>query len=101
MGAIKAGVKVVTFTEDSEEALDTVLKSTNATGLIFTPDAQVSQNLTRANIVSKLMPELSTMYLGDELAVKRYPNLKNIVQTGFKAIRGVNLFKDLTVYASP
>lgn len=42
MGAIKAGVKVVTFTEDSEEALDTVLKSTNATGLIFTPDAQVS-----------------------------------------------------------
>ncbi len=47
------------------------------------------------------MPELSTMYLGDELAVKRYPNLKNIVQTGFKAIRGVNMFKDLTVYASP
>lgn len=41
------------------------------------------------------------MYLGDELAVKRYPRLRNIVQTGFKAIRGVNMFKDLTVYATP
>jgi hypothetical protein len=70
MGAIKAGVKVVTFVEDTEEALDNALKATNATGLIFSPDAQVSENQTRANIVQKLMPELSTMYLGDELAVR-------------------------------
>jgi hypothetical protein len=41
------------------------------------------------------------LYLGDELALQRYPHLKNIVQTGFKAIRGVNYFKDLTVYATP
>ena len=41
------------------------------------------------------------MYLGDEITLKRYPHLKNIVQTGFKAIRGVNYFKDLTVYATP
>jgi len=47
------------------------------------------------------MPELKSMYFGDELNLKNYPNLKNIVQTGFKAIRGVNMFKDLTVYATP
>jgi len=47
------------------------------------------------------MPELSTMYFGDVLKVKRYPHLQNLVQTGFKAMRGVNLFKDLTVYAAP
>ena len=46
------------------------------------------------------MPELKSMYFGDELNLKNYPNLKNIVQTGFKAIRGVNMFKDLTVYAT-
>ena len=32
------------------------------------------------------MPELSTMYLGDDLDLKRYPHLKHIVQTGFKSI---------------
>lgn len=42
MGAIKAGVRVVTFTDDTEEALDAALRTTNATGLIFSPDAQVS-----------------------------------------------------------
>ena len=47
------------------------------------------------------MPELATMYFGDVLNVKRYPHLRNLVQTGFKQIRGSNMFKDLTVYASP
>ena len=48
-----------------------------------------------------MMPELSKMYFGDELNLKKYPNLKHIVQTRFSAIRGVNMFKDLAVYANP
>lgn len=53
------------------------------------------------DFLNKLMPELETMYFGDVLDTRKYPSLKNIVQTGFKAIRGVNMFKDMTVYASP
>ena len=41
------------------------------------------------------------MYFGDELNLKKYPSLKHIVQTRFQAIRGVNMFKDVAVYASP
>ena len=47
------------------------------------------------------MPELQSMYFGDELNLKKYPHLRQIIQTGFKAIRGVNMYKDLTVYATP
>jgi long-subunit acyl-CoA synthetase (AMP-forming) len=102
MGAIKAGVAVVTFTDkENADALDHALTSTKAKGLIFAPDSPMGKNETRGTAVNKLMPELSKMYLGDELNVSRYPNLTQIIQTGFKAIRGVNLFKDLTVYASP
>ena len=48
-----------------------------------------------------LMPELETMYAGDELRLAKYPHLKHIVQTGFTKMRGVNMFKDLAVYANP
>lgn len=99
---MKAGVSVVTFAEkESQDALDHALSSTKAKGLIFTPDADCGNNQTRADFVANLMPELKTMYFGDCLSVKRYPHLEHLVQTGFKAIRGVNMFKDLTVYASP
>lgn len=102
MGAFKAGVQVVTFAEkDNIDALDHALRSSKAKGLIFSPDTQTGENQTRASFLTKLMPELKSMYFGDELNLKNYPNLKNIVQTGFKAIRGVNMFKDLTVYATP
>ena len=47
------------------------------------------------------MPELATMYAGDEIALSKYPNLKHVVQTGHSAIRGVNKFRDLAVYANP
>lgn len=44
MGAIKAGVQVVTFAEkESQDALDHALSSTNAKGLIFAPDAVVGE----------------------------------------------------------
>ena len=45
MGAIKAGVSVVTFAEkDSIDALDDALKSTKAKGLIFSPDTLAAEN---------------------------------------------------------
>ena len=41
MGAVKAGVSVVTFDEkDSEEALDHALSASNAKGLIFSPSTE-------------------------------------------------------------
>ena len=41
MGAIKAGVSVVTFDEkDSEEALDHALSASKAKGLIFSPSTE-------------------------------------------------------------
>lgn len=99
---MKCGVQIVTFAEkESQDALDHALASTNAKGLIFAPDTDAGNNQSRADFVANLMPELSTMYFGDVLNVKRYPHLQNVVQTGFKAIRGVNMFKDLTVYATP
>lgn len=59
MGAIKAGVSVVTFAEkDSQDALDHALKSTNAKGLIIAPDAACGDKLTRASHLHSLMPEL-------------------------------------------
>lgn len=45
MGAMKAGVSVVTFAEkDNVDALDHALRTTNAKGLIFGPDASVGEN---------------------------------------------------------
>ena len=48
-----------------------------------------------------MMPELSTMYAGQELNLAKYPHLKHIVQTGHLSMRGVNKFRDLPVYANP
>lgn len=41
------------------------------------------------------------MYFGDEIKLAKYPNLEKIVQTRFSNIRGVNMYKDLAVYANP
>ena len=51
--------------------------------------------------LQKMMPELSTMYAGQELNLAKYPHLKHIVQTGHISMRGVNKFRDLPVYANP
>ena len=102
MGAIKAQVSVVTFHEkDSTDALDHALSSSGAKGLIFTPSGQMSDQSTRGDTINRLIPELAKSYFGDELNSARYPNLKHVVQTEWKAIRGVNLFKDVSFYASP
>jgi hypothetical protein len=47
------------------------------------------------------MPELHNLYPGDELSLKNYPNLKQIIQLGHTSIRGVIKFKDAMVYANP
>jgi hypothetical protein len=47
------------------------------------------------------MPELHNLYPGDELSLKNYPNLKQIIQLGHTGIRGVIKFKDSMVYANP
>ena len=47
------------------------------------------------------MPELHSLYPGDELSLKTYPNLKQIIQLGHQTIRGVIKFKDSMVYATP
>ena len=48
MGAIKAGVSVVTFDEkDNQDALEHALGSTQARGLIFSPLTQAEGDVTR------------------------------------------------------
>jgi acyl-CoA synthetase (AMP-forming)/AMP-acid ligase II len=102
MGSIKAGVQVVTFAEkDNIDALDHALRSTKAKGLLFQPDHQIDAKTDRASFLNKLMPELSKMYFGDEISLANYPHLEKIVQTKFTNMRGVNMYKDLAVYANP
>lgn len=105
MGAIKAGVSLVAFHEkESKEALDHAVRSTNAKGLFFSPGTQIgddSSQTSRKTFLQELMPELDDMYVGDELNLSKYPHLKQIVQTGFTKIRGVNMYKDVAVYANP
>lgn len=108
MGAFKAGVSIVTFDEkDSVDALNETLKNSEARGVMFSPatvvshDEETHYNVTRQTFLQKLMPELHNLYPGDELSLKTYPNLKQIIQLGHHTIRGVIKFKDSMVYANP
>lgn len=103
MGASKAGVTVVTFSEKEDgDALHQALRDSGARGFLFSPSTQVSEDgTTRAEHVHKLMPELNSMYPGDALNAGSYPMLKQIIQTGHSNIRGVIKFKDSLVYAVP
>ena len=102
MGAIKAGVSIVTFDEkDDCDALDSALNSSKARGLVISPSTEAAEGSTRLTYLQKLMPELANMRAGQELSVGRYPNLKHVVQTGHLALRGVNKYRDFTVYANP
>lgn len=60
MGASKAGVTVVTFSEKENcDALHSALKDSGARGLLFSPATEVSEDgTTRTDFVNKLMPEL-------------------------------------------
>lgn len=100
MGAIKAGVTVVTFDEkENLDALDHVLGQ-GAKGLIFSPDTAAQGGETRLSFLQKLIPELKTMMRGDELRSGKYPTLSMLVQTGFNGVRGVNKFKDVAIYTA-
>jgi len=78
------------------------LRTTNAKGLFFSPSTHIGETQhTRKTFLQKLMPELDNMYAGDELKLSKYPSLRHIVQTGFTKMRGVNMFKDVAVYANP
>ena len=81
MGASKAGVTVVTFSEkESCDALHSALKDSGARGLLFSPSTPTSEDgNTRAEFVHKLMPELDSMYPGDALNLGSYPMLKQII----------------------
>ena len=80
MGAIKAGVSIVTFDEkENQDALDHALGHTQAKGLIISPSTQMEGDMTRKTFLENLMPELSSSRFGDELNLSRYPNLKTVV----------------------
>ena len=54
MGAIKAGVTVVTFDEkENQDALDTALGSSNAKGLIFSPSTKMEDGKGTAGMAAK------------------------------------------------
>ena len=103
MGAIKAGVTVVSFDEkDSCDAFDHAIATSKARGVVFSPSTQTEEeNVTRQTFLQKLMPELSTLYAGQEINLAKYPNLKHVIQTGHNGIRGVNKYRDVAVYANP
>ena len=78
MGAAKAGVSVVLFSEkDNKDAFHQVLKDSSARGVIFSPSTQVNEEgVTRQSILQSLMPELESLYPGDAINCSAYPNLK-------------------------
>ena len=78
MGAAKAGVSLVTFSEKNDaDSLHQTLRDSGARGMIFSPKTQVNDNGdNRATLLEKLMPELNKLYPGDSLKLKNYPALK-------------------------
>jgi hypothetical protein len=103
MGAAKAGVQVVTFSEKNDiDSLHSALRDSGARGLYFSPGTEANDNGdNRASFINKLMPELDSLYPGDAIKIQAYPMLKQIVQTGHSNMRGVIKFKDSLVYANP
>ena len=101
MGAAKAGVTCVTFSEkDDMDALHQTLKDSGARGLYFSPATPIDGDVTRKTYLQKLMPELEALYPGDSIKLSNYPLLKSIVQSGHSNIRGTIKFKDSLVYAN-
>ena len=65
-----------------------------------TPTSEDESETRRSHLV-KLMPELEKTKKGDELSLNQFPHLKNIVQTGFQSLNGVNKFTESMFYAIP
>lgn len=104
MGAVKAGVTIVTFDEkDNMDSLSQALAESKCRGLLFSPSTEIDpkNQVTRETFVKRLMPELHGLYPGDALDLSKYPDLKQIIQLGHSSIRGVVKFRDAMVYANP
>ena len=100
IGAIKAGLSVVTINEqDSLDDVASALKSSAAKGLLFSPTTLDSEGNKRANSLHTLIPELSGLYPGDEFSCDAFPELKHLIHTGHKTIRGMSKFKENMFYA--
>lgn len=100
MGALKAGVQVTIFTEQtSQDALHETLKNSGAKGLLFSPDTQ-DEDGKRRDKFQALFPDLEGAYPGEQLNLSAYPELKVIGQTGHDTIRGTTKFKDLMFYVN-
>ena len=102
MGASKAGVTIVTFSEkDSKDSLHQTLQNSKAKGLVFSPSTKVdAEGTTRADFVTSLMPELESTNPGELLSINNYPHLKQVIQSGHNGMRGVLKYKDSLVYAA-
>lgn len=73
---------IVTFEEKGNiDALNQVLQDSGARGLLFSPATTISQEkdgsqVNRQTYLQKLLPELHSLYPGDELNLQSYPQLK-------------------------
>lgn len=103
MGAMKAGVSIVTFDEkDSEDAFNSALSDSGVRGLILSPGTEMEGTAgKREDCLLKQMPELKTHLPGNHLSISAFPHLRQIIQVGHTAIRGTIKFKDCMVYARP
>lgn len=99
LAAFKIGVTIVTFDErDSVLDISRGLKETKARGLIFSPSTLNFDNTKRANEIYTLIPEISSFQLGDNFSCKAFPDLKVLMHTGHKSIRGASKFKENMSY---
>jgi acyl-CoA synthetase (AMP-forming)/AMP-acid ligase II len=100
VGALKAGVTVVTIDhEDSVEDAAQALRDSGATALLFSPMTLDENKEKRANSLHSLIPELESIYPGDEFSCSAFPSLKHLIHTGHKTIPGTVKFKETMFYA--
>ncbi|CAI2374099.1 unnamed protein product [Moneuplotes crassus] len=100
IGAIKAGVSVVSVNSNDEihHIRDTLYQS-GAHGILFSPHTSVDARTQRANLLLDLMPELIDHVPGQTLKVGDFPELRHVIHTGHSTIRGTSKFKETLLYA--
>ncbi len=100
IGAMKAGLTVVTIDEnDSLANAAQAIKDSNAKALLFSPMTLDESHEKRANALHGLIPELGSLYPGQEFTSSEFPNLKHVIHTGHKTIMGCSKFKETMFYA--
>ena len=87
VGAIKAGVKIVTVDEnDSVDDVSKALSDSKSKGFLFSPTTLDDEGNKRANQVHSLIPELDSFYPGDAFECEAFPHLEHLIHTGHKTI---------------